>query len=146
MPSIELPIPDFISDFFSGRQNYTNAAPRLKDGNDAPGAGGAPQTFNAIGADADEPNHIQLKVCPEAWRFVAYVFFWSMCAFAIACNNYLVAPILLEGPVDGAKCPPFGDGKGFDVHTNSHLNRLFGFNNVRFFCSLPILSLRSCMT
>lgn len=132
---ISLPIPDFISNFFSGRANYANASARIIDADEGASAedNTPPEksTFDAIGASEDDDNHIVLKICPEAWRFVAYICFWSMSAFAIATNNILVAPILLKGSPTKSECPPWGPGgEGFDVHTNSHLNRLFGFNNI----------------
>jgi hypothetical protein len=76
-------------------------------------------------------NRIRIKVSPESWRFIAYLFFWLMCIFAITMTKLFVAPALAAGPSDGSTCPPFElDGKGFNVATDSHLNRKFGFNNV----------------
>lgn len=132
MPSLgDLPLPKFISLFFSGRANYVHAAPRVEHPDDPVPASETPRTFDVIGSEDTDPDFINLQVCPEAWRFVAYFFFWTMCGLAITLNNTLVAPILLRGSPDGSSCPPFETGgKGFDVHTNSHLNRLFGFNNI----------------
>ena len=77
-------------------------------------------------------NRIQIKVSPESWRFIAYISFWLMCFFAITMTKVFVGPALAAGPSDGSTCPPFEpDGKGFDVATNSHLNRELGSNNVR---------------
>jgi hypothetical protein len=79
-------------------------------------------------------SRIEIKVSPESWRFIAYLFFWLMCSFAITMTKVFVGPALAAGPPDGSTCPPFEpDGKGFDITTDSHLNRLLGSNNVRTF-------------
>lgn len=141
MPALgDFPVPKAISLFFSGRTNYVHAAPRVEHPDDPVPASEKPQTFDVIGSEDTDPDFINLQVSPEAWRFVAYLFFWTMCGIAILLNNTLVAPILLKGNPDGSSCPPFeSGGKGFDVHTNSHLNRLFGFNNVRAFPAVSSL-------
>jgi hypothetical protein len=82
-------------------------------------------------------SRIQIKVSPESWRFIAYLFFWLMCFFAITMTKVFVGPALAAGPTDGSTCPPFEpDGKGFDITTDSHLNRQLGFNNVSAFLLL----------
>ncbi len=84
-----------------------------------------------------ESNKLTFKVNPESCRFIAYLFFWSMCFFAIAMTKFVVGPALLEGPeVAGNTCPPFdGDrSEGFDIKTDSHLQEAFGFNNVSKIC------------
>jgi hypothetical protein len=54
-----------------------------------------------------------------------------MCILAIIITNTVVAPALLAGPEPGEPfCPPFENGVGFDIATDSHLVRAFGFNNV----------------
>lgn len=134
MPPFDIPIPASVELFFSGRSNYTNAAPRgdVSNGQEAALDPSATRSFGALDVQPEESDLIQLQIAPEAWRFVAYVFFWAMCGFAILMNKVLVTPLLLAGPKNGMSCPPFErDGKGFDVATDSHLNRLFGFNNVR---------------
>ena len=73
---------------------------------------------------------LEFKFNPETIRFVAYIFFWTMCILAIIITKYVVGPILLAGPTDGKSCPPFETGEGFDINENSHLIRLFGYNNV----------------
>lgn len=79
----------------------------------------------------DESHVIKFKINPESCRFIAYVCFWFMCFFAIAVTTFVTGPLLLEGPADPTNtCPPFEDGKGFDIKTNSHLIRAFGFNNI----------------
>lgn len=77
-----------------------------------------------------ETKTIEFKVNPESCRFIAYIFFWLMCLFAIIMTKFVAAPLLAAGPDDGSTCAPFEDGKGFNVATDSHLNRAFGFNNI----------------
>jgi hypothetical protein len=85
-----------------------------------------------------ESSKVTFKVNPESCRFIAYIFFWSMCFFAIAVTKFVVGPALSDGPeVAGNTCPPFdGDMRstGFDIGTDSHLNEAFGFNNVSKIC------------
>ena len=81
-------------------------------------------------ANNDATSTIEFNLRPELLRFMAYFFFWTMCVFAILITRYAVAPILLAGPQDGKSCPPFETGEGFDIYTDSHLMRAFGFNNV----------------
>lgn len=93
-------------------------------------------------ADLNLDAKLAFKVRPERVRFVAYLFFWTMCILAIILNKTLVAPALLYGPIDGLACPPFqggsdpygkvvvAPGEGFDVFKASHLIRAFGFNNI----------------
>jgi hypothetical protein len=78
----------------------------------------------------------------ESLRAFAYCSFFVFVGCAIAINNTAVAPYLAAGPSNGSTCPPFdgamGDavdppvlpGEGFDVHTQSHLIRAFGYNNI----------------
>lgn len=73
---------------------------------------------------------VTFKLKPELIRFIAYLFFWSMCILAIILTSTVVGPLLLEGPTDGKACPPFETGEGFDITTDSHLIRAFGFNNM----------------
>lgn len=80
-----------------------------------------------------EEAKVYFKINPESVRFVAYLGFWGMCFFAIAMTKLVTADVLMKGPeVPGNTCPPFDDGKGFDIKTDSHLMRTFGFNNVSF--------------
>ena len=81
----------------------------------------------------NDDRKLEFRVQPEKVRFYAYLFFWSMVALAMLLTNFVVAPILLEGPTDGKSCPPFETGEGFDVNTNSHLIRIFGYNNASAF-------------
>jgi len=81
---------------------------------------------------------LDLVVSVECIRVIAYINFWIMIICARILNNVLVAPRLAEG--DGTTCGAyngdFGDdmgiqpGDGFDVTTESHLVRLFGYNNL----------------
>ena len=48
----------------------------------------------------------------EKWRCIAYFFFWTMCGLAYVMSKIFVAPMLLNGPVDGTieqkmGCGPF---------------------------------------
>lgn len=114
-------LPGWFCDFIKGSPDDASTACRVKQDR-----------------SYDEAATLEIKVAPEAWRFIAYVFFWLMCLFAILMTKFVVGPLLAAGPSDGSTCPPFGDGKGFNVTTNSHLNRIFGFNNVRL-CALTVL-------
>lgn len=109
-------LPGWFCNFIKGSPDDAHTARRLEE-----------QTRAAA---SDTSTTIEIDVSPEAWRFIAYVFFWLMCLFAILLSKFVVAPLLAAGPGDGSTCPPFDDGKGFDIVTNSHLNRIFGFNNV----------------
>jgi len=87
---------------------------------------------------------LKITVSAETWRFIAYIFFWGMIAFAMAVSNTVVTPKLAEGPTafgmeEGSTCGPFNRnwpegnvkmGEGFDLKTQSHLLMLFGFANV----------------
>eukprot|EP00571_Detonula_confervacea_P003366 CAMPEP_0172325364 /NCGR_PEP_ID=MMETSP1058-20130122/53821_1 /TAXON_ID=83371 /ORGANISM="Detonula confervacea, Strain CCMP 353" /LENGTH=1030 /DNA_ID=CAMNT_0013041887 /DNA_START=6 /DNA_END=3098 /DNA_ORIENTATION=- len=73
---------------------------------------------------------LEFKFNPETIRFMTYVFFWTMCILAIIITKYVARPILLAGPMDGKSCPPFETGEGFDIYEDSHLIRIFGFNNI----------------
>ena len=76
---------------------------------------------------------LHFRVHQESCRFIAYAFFWFMCAFAIAMTKFVTGPELANGPiVPGDTCPPFEGNKshGFDINTDSHLKDAFGFNNV----------------
>jgi hypothetical protein len=87
-----------------------------------------------------ESRKLKFAISAESIRFIAYLFFWSMCGFAIAMTKIYVKPLLLKG--DGSTCPPFQishkqDGtvlhdksNGFDYETHSHLQDAFGFGNV----------------
>jgi len=90
----------------------------------------ASSVVNAKG-DADLNAVLSFKFQPEFIRFIAYIGFWTMCILAIIITNTVVAPALLAGPEPGEPfCPPFENGVGFEVATDSHLVRVFGFNNV----------------
>lgn len=82
---------------------------------------------------------IKISVTAEHWRFIAYLSFWGMVAYAIVLSKTLVTPYLAAGPSDGSTCGPFNrdspafgvsPGKGFDFSTQSHLQELFGFANI----------------
>ena len=84
---------------------------------------------------------LSFKLHPELIRFVAYVFFWAMAILAIILANTMVSPLLAAGSPDGSSCGPFNGGtlvdgtvippgEGFDLATESHLIRAFGFNNI----------------
>eukprot|EP01083_Nonionella_stella_P255211 876256_1 len=87
---------------------------------------------------------LKITISAETWRFIAYIFFWGMCAFAKAISQIVVAPKLAEGPTaygmeEGSTCGPFNRsweeenvkmGGGFDFNTQTHLQMLFGFGNI----------------
>lgn len=93
-------------------------------------------------APESESSVISASVVVESLRAFAYCSFFIFVGCAILINNAAVAPYLASGPSDGSTCPPFdgamGDavdppvmpGEGFDVHTQSHLIRAFGYNNI----------------
>jgi hypothetical protein len=111
----------------------------LEGGNDAAATGCQRETPTQR---IVESSKIEFFVSAESIRFIAYLFFWGMCFFAIAMTKIYVRPYLLKGPEDGNTCPPFQisynqDGSvahdksnGFDIDTNSHLQDAFGFGNV----------------
>ena len=83
-------------------------------------------------SDGDMNGTMNFEVQPESLRFYAYVFFWAMGFLAIALTELVVKDRLAAGPEPGEpSCPPFQTGEGFDLHSNSHLIRVYGFNNVR---------------
>jgi hypothetical protein len=100
----------------------------------------APRQKKATAKSRAESEEVKIIVAAESWRFIAYLAFWGMCAFAIAMTKIFVAPLLAAGPVDeGDTCGPFNRdapefnvflGKGFDMATQSHLMQLFGFANI----------------
>jgi len=92
---------------------------------------------------ANESDVVKVYINVECIRVIAYVNFFIMCSCAMLINTHLVKPRLKEGPdEEGSTCSPFdgvmGDrveppvfpGEGFDVSTQSHLYRAFGFNNI----------------
>lgn len=82
---------------------------------------------------------IQFSIRPEMCRFVAYLLFWAMCLCAKLVTTVITGPRLSVGPADGNTCPPFEpQGQGFDIDTNSHLYRKFGFNNVSNFVAIGL--------
>lgn len=82
-------------------------------------------------SDGDMDKNITFEVQPETLRFYAYVFFWTMGIIAILLTEFVVRDYLLAGPAPGEpSCPPFENGKGFDLHTDSHLIQVYGFNNI----------------
>ncbi|KAL7505147.1 hypothetical protein ACHAXN_003274 [Cyclotella atomus] len=97
---------------------------------------------SARSATESESSTLSFSVAVESLRAFAYCSFFVFVGCAIAINNTAVAPYLAAGPSNGSTCPPFdgamGDavdppvlpGEGFDVHTQSHLIRAFGFNNI----------------
>ncbi len=63
---------------------------------------------NATLSDAS----LKVTVSAETWRFIAYIFFWFMCFFAMTVSRIVVAPKLAEGPTaygkeEGDTCGPF---------------------------------------
>mmetsp|Transcript_19260 Transcript_19260/g.24830 ORF Transcript_19260/g.24830 Transcript_19260/m.24830 type:complete len:338 (+) Transcript_19260:83-1096(+) len=78
-----------------------------------------------------ELDRIEIQIQPESFRFYAYIFFWSMSLIAILLTQFIVKKELLKGPAPGEpSCPPFQDGHGFDIETESHLQKAYGFNNI----------------
>lgn len=64
-------------------------------------------------SSAGAGGNIRYTVAAETWRFIAYIFFWSMCAFAILFTKFVTAAKLAEGPTayglpEGDTCGPFG--------------------------------------
>lgn len=105
------------------------------------------------GEDYDTQDHsakITFTMSPDSWRFMAWVNFFVFVFFAMVVTEFITGPNLLAGPqpnADGTPntCGPFNDGgpaisprtgdgfdrtHGFDIKTQSHLNQLFGFNNI----------------
>jgi len=91
----------------------------------------------------DEDATVKVYINVELLRVVTYVNFFIMVICTLFFQRFLVKPRLEKGPdVPGDICGPFnGDlgerldppvlpGEGFDVSTQSHLNRAFGYNNV----------------
>lgn len=78
---------------------------------------------------------LKFKVQPETIRFYAYLFFWAMAIIAILITRLVTKDRLLQGPPSSSQtgeplsCPPFQNGVGFDIDTDSHLMKAFGFNN-----------------
>ncbi|CAJ1963267.1 unnamed protein product [Cylindrotheca closterium] len=101
--------------------------------------GTIPKVKRASTVIGSELPAIKLNIVAERWRFYAYIAFWSMCILAIALSKIFVAPILAAGPEDGSTCGPFNRdapefgvelGQGFDMTTESHLQQIFGYNNI----------------
>ena len=72
-----------------------------------------------------------------------------MALIATLVTEFITADYLMQGVDDGEPaCPPFErfDGKGFDIHTESHLIDSFGFNNVRTIYSScrPVVMILKC--
>jgi len=91
----------------------------------------------------NESRTAKVYVNVEFLRVVAYTNFFIMIICAIIFNKTLASPRLKDGPDDdGDICgewdgsngdavdPPVLPGEGFDVSTQSHLIRAFGYNNV----------------
>jgi len=87
---------------------------------------------------------IKATISVEKWRCIAYLFFWTMCGFAIMCSKVWVAPYLAAGPAADTPanqmgCGPFNlndpgngvvPGDGFSFPNGTHLTFLFGFPNI----------------
>jgi hypothetical protein len=59
-------------------------------------------------AAARDMPFLKYTVAVESWRVTAYVFFWTMCIFAICMANLFVVPAMKAGPaVPGSPCGPF---------------------------------------
>ena len=89
------------------------------------------QTINEQVASIDLSQTLHISIQPEVFRFYAYLSFWAMVLLAIFVTEFVTADYLLRGVDDGEQlCPPFErfDGKGFDIHTESHLMESCGFN------------------
>lgn len=107
-------------------------------------AGNLPESMNQSIADfcnvrpADIKAKIDIKIQHETFRFYAYILFWTMAGIATLLTRFVVKDQLLQGlPDDAPACPPFQQNRhGFDIDTDSHLMKVFGFNNVRIY--LPI--------
>ena len=70
---------------------------------------------NILGTDevTDELSpRLVLKASSERWRFIAYLWFWAMCTFAILMTNLYVKDLLAAGPEDGLACGPFNRVSG----------------------------------
>lgn len=75
----------------------------------------------AEGGSSLSPTVFRVQV--EKFRFIAYMFFWGMCIFAIICSTFTVAPNLGPCPESPGAEPTYG------MHC-SVLMSVFGFNNV----------------
>lgn len=82
---------------------------------------------------------LTFSVAAETWRFYAYCLFWFVVVFAIVMNYSFSVPRIKKGPSDGKACgafarddPEFGvyPGEGFNIQSHSHLNQIFGYNNI----------------
>jgi hypothetical protein len=59
-------------------------------------------------AAARDMPFLKYTVAVESWRVTAYIFFWTMCIFAICMANLFVVPAMKAGPaVPGSPCGPF---------------------------------------
>jgi len=75
----------------------------------------------AEGGSSLSPTVFRVQV--EKFRFIAYMFFWGMCIFAIICSTFTVAPNLGPCPESPGAEPTYG------MHC-SVLMSVFGFNNI----------------
>ena len=68
---------------------------------------------NILGTDevTDAPRLV-FKASPERYRFIAYLFFGAMGAFAVLMTNLYVKDLLAAGPEDGLACGPFNRVSG----------------------------------
>jgi len=91
----------------------------------------------------NEDRTVKVYVNVELLRVIAYVNFFIMVICTLFFTRYLVKPRLEDGPDEsGSTCGPFDGnmgfrvdppvlpGEGFDVITQSHLVRAFGYNNI----------------
>jgi len=101
------------------------------------------RSTNARRKPDNEDRTVKVYVNVEFIRVMAYVNFFIMVFCTLFFREYLVKPRLEAGPdIPGNTCGPFnGDlglnvdppvlpGEGFDVKTQSHLVRAFGYNNI----------------
>lgn len=89
------------------------------------------KAFLDMHSNGNMNNTLYVEVKTEALRFFAYLFFWIMAIVATLLTEFVVRDRLLAGPEPGEPiCPPFDSKHGFDISTDSHLIRVYGFNNV----------------
>lgn len=126
-------VPGFCIDFVQGSIDDEHTARRVKD-----------ETLTTYDGAT-----LEFKVAPESFRFIAYIFFWFMCFFAITMSKLFVVPYLEAGPSPSdSTCPPFehdfgGGRRGFNFNNETHLHRTFGFGNVRC-CICVVLAMPAC--
>jgi len=77
----------------------------------------------------DGREYVKFQVTHHKWRYWALFSFLMTFLSVFLCTRFVVKPIIAKG--NNSSCPPFRNRPhGFDIDTDSHLVRIFGFNNV----------------